>query len=368
MRHERRKLWSDRWAKRLVLCRMCVAWCTLGCLAAADVRARADQETADDSRDIEAPANVFPAHIRTAVLRALPPLQKSLVVYAEKRDCFSCHNQAVPLAALRVARSRGLAIDEDAFDGAVALTLVDLESVLDHYRQGRGQPGGATRAAYALWALETGDQQPDETTAAVTGFLLKHDRNGDHWTTSAQRVPMEASHFTTTAMTLRALRLYGTSGQAEAVKRRVDQARTWLARAKPVDTEDRVFRLWGLKYAAASAQEISAATQQLLATQRADGGWGQIDELASDAYATGSALVALHEAGGLRTDDLNYRRGLAFLVHSQKADGTWFVASRSKPSQPYFESGVPYRKYQFIAVAASGWATAALALALPPGP
>src|SRR5262249_26962915 len=106
----------------------------------------------------------------------------------------------------------------------------------------------------------------------------------------------------------------------------------------------------------------------LLATQRGDGGWGQIDSLASDSYATGSALVALHEAGDLLTNDPAYRRGGAFLVHTQKADGTWFVSSRSKPFQLYFASGFPYGKDQFIAVAASGWAAAALALALPPVP
>ena len=152
------------------------------------------------------------------------------------------------------------------------------------------------------------------------------------------------------------------------MKDRVGQARSWLAKSKPADTEDRVFRLWGLKYAAASPEEIEAAAKELLATQRGDGGWAQIDELASDSYATGSALVALHEAGGLATDDPAYRRGVAFLVRTQKDDGTWFVASRSQPFQLYFESGFPYGKDQFIAVAASGWAAAALALALPPGP
>ena len=149
------------------------------------------------------------------------------------------------------------------------------------------------------------------------------------------------------------------------MKNRVKEARSWLAKTKAGDTEDRVFRLWGMKYAGASPDEIKPAAKELLATQRGDGGWAQIDGRASDAYATGSALVALHQAGGLATADQAYRRGLAFLVHSQKDDGSWFVASRSQPFQPYFESGFPYGKNQFIAVAASGWATAALALALP---
>jgi hypothetical protein len=39
------------------------------------------------------------------------------------------------------------------------------------------------------------------------------------------------------------------------------------------------------------------------------------------------------------------------------------VKSRSKPFQPYYESGFPHAKDQFISIAASGWATAALAVA-----
>ena len=72
---------------------------------------------------------------------------------------------------------------------------------------------------------------------------------------------------------------------------------------------------------------------------------------------------ALHTAGGLRTDHPAYRDGLALLVKSQEPDGSWLVRSRSNPFQPYYESGFPHGKNQFISVAASGWATTALVLA-----
>jgi squalene cyclase len=255
----------------------------------------------------------------------LAPLQKSLIVYGEKRDCFSCHNQAVPLVALNIARSRGLAIDVDALEGAIELTLADLESALESYRKGQGQPGGTTRAAYALLALENGNHEPDETTETVAGFLLKADSGHDHWTTSARRVPMEASHFTTTALTLRGLRTYAPKKRADIVNDRAGMARAWLTKSTPIDTEDRVFRLWGLKYAGASPAELRAAVEDLLATQRGDGGWAQTSKLTSDAYATGSALVALHQAGGISTSDPAYRRAVAYLLSTQKADGTWFV-------------------------------------------
>jgi len=58
-----------------------------------------------------------------------------------------------------------------------------------------------------------------------------------------------------------------------------------------------------------------------------------------------------------------YRAGLAFLLKTQRADGSWFVRSRSRPFQPYYESGFPYEHDQFISATASGWATAALAAA-----
>ena len=52
-------------------------------------------------------------------------------------------------------------------------------------------------------------------------------------------------------------------------------------------------------------------------------------------------------------------------MSTQQSDGSWHVKSRSDPFQTYFESGYPHGKDQFISIAAAGWATTALALALP---
>src|SRR5262249_37442238 len=109
-----------------------------------------------------------------------------------------------------------------------------------------------------------------------------------------------------------------------------------------------------------------SAAEELSRSQHDDGGWAQTDEMVSDAYATGTALFALHRAGGLSVDDPAYRRGVAFLVRSQLDDGSRLVLLRSRPVQTYFESGTPHGKDQFISMAATSWATAALCLALPP--
>jgi hypothetical protein len=347
-----------------------------------------------------------PESIRAAIGRGLPLLlNASAQEYPKHRDCFSCHNQAVPAVALSLARQRGFAVDAQMLRTIAEHTEADLNGAIDDYRKGQGQPGGVIRAGYALWAVETIGWPADETTAAVVHYLTEALGQHDHWSTQSKRAPSESSNFTATALALRGLQAFtvpipretsddrkpSQSTSKPQVNRAVGwRARTlgWLQRAQPKETEDRVFRLWGLKHAGASPDDLDAAVTDLLKTQRPDGGWSQLIEpadaaktndgkglavagrtpapaLTSDAYATGSALVVLHLAGAVRTDHPAYHHGLNFLIRSQREDGSWYVKSRSHPFQTYFESGFPHGPDQFISAAATGWAVAALALACP---
>jgi hypothetical protein len=56
-------------------------------------------------------------------------------------------------------------------------------------------------------------------------------------------------------------------------------------------------------------------------------------------------------------------RAIGYLLSTQRADGSWYVRSRSPKFQPYFDGGFPYEHDQWISAMATGWATAALALA-----
>ena len=99
--------------------------------------------------------------------------------------------------------------------------------------------------------------------------------------------------------------------------------------------------------------------------QRPDGGWSQLPSLESDPYATGLTLWALGSANRLPTTDPAYQRGVAYLVRTQQDDGSWHVASRSFPFQPYFESGFPHGHDQWISAMGTGYAAAALMRSLP---
>ena len=108
---------------------------------------------------------------------------------------------------------------------------------------------------------------------------------------------------------------------------------------------------------------MTAQAKRILAIQRADGGWAQLPTMASDAYATGQALYAL-QAGGISPQSDAFRKGAAYLLRTQLEDGTWLVRSRAFGFQPYFETGFPHGRDQFISAAATSWAAIALAFTL----
>lgn len=314
-----------------------------------------------------ADASPTPAELRAAVEKSLPLLTAGARGSMEKRErCFTCHNQGLPILALGTAQSRGFKIDAAELAKQVRFTADFLDNNRTNYLAGKGQGGQADTAGYALWALENGGWKPDATTAAVTEYLLQWQRDLIHWRPQSRRPPTEQSLFTSTYVALRGLRTFGTAEQRERIAQRTEQVRAWLSKTPALDTEDRVFRLRALHVADAPQAERSQAAKELLAAQQPDGGWQQLSDMGTDAYATATALVALHQAGDLATTAAHYQKGLRYLLDKQLPDGSWLVTSRSKPIQSYYESGYPHGTNQFISISAAGWATTALTLALPP--
>jgi mono/diheme cytochrome c family protein len=321
----------------------------------------------------EEPA-ISPDELRAAINKSLPLLTKAAVGHREERkQCFACHQQGVPIFALTAAKARGFAIDEAELKTQLEFIAGFLSKNQKQYLEGKGTGGQADTAGYALTTLAAGQWQPDEDTAAVAEYLLLRHADRDHWGSSGNRPPTEDSSLTTTYVAVRGLAEFASPEQKERAGKRVEQAREWFLGAKTKDNEDRVFRLLGLQQTNAPEDDIAAAAKELLAKQRDDGGWAQLDSFdsengepeaatKSDAYATGTALVALHQAGGLPTSNAAYQRGLSYLLKTQHEDGSWHVVSRSKPFQAYYESGFPHGNDQFISCAASGWATWALVL------
>ena len=306
------------------------------------------------------------AAIRNSISRSIPLLERGAKGSLEQRkQCFNCHNQGLPVMALKLAQSRGFEVDEDHLRQQMDFTANFLARNRERYLEGRGQGGQVDTAGYALWMLERTGWASDATTYAVTEFFLLRQRELDYWRPDADRPPSEQSLFTSTFVAARGLKAFGTTEQSDRIQARLNQIKSWAVRTPATSTEDHVFRLRLLSLTDFGSDAQQESLKQLLQLQRADGGWGQLPEMPSDAYATATALVALQDAGKLPVDDSQYQMGIRFLISLQQPDGSWHVVSRATPIQSHFESGYPHGKDQFISIAAASWSTMALTLALP---
>ena len=316
-----------------------------------------------------------PAEVRAAIEQALPVLQNGARTFRERSEgrCIACHHQGPLQLAVALARERGFRVDED-------LERAELDRIRgfyarrqELYRRALTEPAAARRAdAFGNFAVHAGywltgyaaeGGPPDDATAVAAAFLASRQEADGHWDfTDTARAPLQAGDFTTTALAVRVLQVYGPKDRAAEIAGRVERARGWLRRSEPRTTDDLVYRLYGLAWTGAAKEEVRAAAERLAAAQRADGGWAQQQNMPTDAYATGLALVALHRSGGLETASEAYRRGVGYLMRTRGADGTWFVRTRAIPSNPYFDSGFPHGRSQFISYAATCHAVIALAL------
>jgi N-acyl-D-amino-acid deacylase len=301
------------------------------------------------------------AIVKASVEKAIALLQRSGTQFARVSGCYSCHHQSLPMMAVALARTRGIQVDEAVTHAQAERTMAVLKSVHQQALDNRDRiPDAPIAVSYGLLGLAAQGYAPDAVTDALTRVIAAwQSDNGAFSPLPPVRPPLEASTFTATALSVRALQVYG-SHQDE----RVARARDWLSTATPRTNEDRAMRLLGLAWAKAPADAIRTSANALLAGQQPDGGWAQLPSLETDAYATGQALVAL-QAAGHPTSSAAYQRGVAFLLRTQFADGSWLVRSRTFPLQPMRDSGFPHGRDQWISAAGTSWATMALSLALP---
>jgi ankyrin repeat protein len=301
-----------------------------------------------------------------AVARTLPLLQQNDVTFLKKSGCVSCHNNTLTAMTVAAARGQKLPVDEAIAQSQTAKIGAYLDDWRERVLQGEGIPGDADTIGYILVGLAAQNYPATPATDAMVRFLKRVQLPNGQWMSLAHRPPIESSAIEVTATAMKAMQAYAPAADRAAYDARVRDAATWLAAAEPASTEDRAFQLLGLRWSSAQKALIDRAATALVAEQRADGGWAQIPTLGSDAYATGQALVALRQSGALPATDPAYQKGVAYLLQTQLADGSWHVRTRALPIQPHFESGFPHGRDQFISAAATNWATMALAFAAKP--
>ena len=317
----------------------------------------------------DAPKEATAPPVRKAVERGLAFLQADAAKWRKEHQCSTCHHGAMTVWALAEAKGQGYDVPADGLADAAKWTRDRLLERIDLPRDER--PGWRmvnTPALYlSLMALNVPKQDAvsADDLKRIAGHLLRHQEADGSWAWSSapsknRPPPVFESDEVATLLGSLALhpRLPTTASKEKSdVRDSYERAAAWLAKATPTDTTQAVAMRLLVK--ARTAGKVAAAdVGQLLGRQNKDGGWSQVKGIASDAFATGQALYVLN-LSGVTNDRPEVQRGVAFLVTTQKDDGSWAMTPRSHPDTTPMTNTVP------ITYFGSAWGTIGLVRSSP---
>lgn len=303
--------------------------------------------------------DVVPTYDRDQVSRAaangIELLRQSTDRYPTHRDCFSCHHQSLPLAALRihasrkVDRSRESSLDREKVDWGedqnrieriLDLTRTSLRRQIDALHPGEELDGRGLTLGYALWTLELGRDEDVALKSDLLRLALDSQHENGSWRIHSHRPPAASSELMATALVCAGLEtnqqrlpdesvvldalcrarwwvwnqsipettenMVGILG-CERVLERLDRSRhndhpskqrsmisPWDSWTETHLSRDQLETLADRRKDHGSAQLMQA----LWNAQNPDGGWGQTFGEDSDSYATGLSLNAILDDSG----------------------------------------------------------------------
>jgi hypothetical protein len=300
-----------------------------------------------------------PDVIAAAIDRGLDFLTRDALAWKKEHNCASCHHASLVVWSLLEAKQRSHAVDEPVL---AELTKWMAES--GDGKTGVPRPAGIpkalnTKAVYYALALAA---DPKRDTASQEGLkrmleTVKSDQleNGSWAAWPETRPPFFGdSDESMTALALLTVLPAAASGDAAATTVR-DKGVRWLTETKTDDDpQSLALRLILWRRLGRPAEEIAPLIRRITERQNSDGGWFQAAGMASDGWATGQALYALADAG-VKPSEPAIERGRAFLIQTQREDGSWPMTSRpTKPGGAGSNSLIP------ITGGGSAWAVLGL--------
>lgn len=317
--------------------------------------------------------------VQQTVERAIGYMQTESAAWLNTRGCAACHHVPLVLWSLSEAERQGYAIDKKFVSDTAESLLGSKDKLLaskifpnpadppDPRPQGRGLNMGLPFLAVAARSLPSLEEGQKQSLKLIAEEIVKKQQPDSSWEFFAtlRRPPINESQTTDAAWIIMALAGETGPDAPEAHRAALAKAIAWLDAAKPSDLhQDKVMKVLMGARSGKPRETIQTTIDELLALQRADGGWSQtVPEPKSDAFATGQTLYVLSLAG-YTAERPEIKRAIDFLVATQSPDGSWPMISRSTPD------GSPGSSTLLtpITCAASSWATLGLAKLAPKEP
>jgi hypothetical protein len=285
------------------------------------------------------------ADVGVTIERGLGFLVKDALAWKAEHNCTSCHHAALVVWSMREAKLHGHSVDEPVL---AELTKWVAES--GDGKTGVPRPAGIpkalnTKAVYFALGLQADPQPDDVVQAGLKLFIntVKGDQleNGS-WAAWPETRPPFFGNSDESMTALATLALLPAATADDAAKAARDKGVRWLAETKSDDDPQSIaMRLVLWRRLGRPAEESEPLLRRIKERQNNDGGWSQTKEMASDGWATGQALYALTHAG-IKADEPVIARAQAFLIKTQREDGSWPMTSRpTKPGDEGCKSLIP---------------------------
>jgi N-acyl-D-amino-acid deacylase len=218
-------------------------------------------------------AEIDQARVRTAVEKGVAKALEGGPSFVKVSGCISCHNNTLPVMAASLAHSRGAAVDQKAEEQQ----MKTIAAVVSGFREplleaSYAVPDTQVSIPYVLLAYHAERAPADDLNAAAIHAIASRQLRDGSWPSYINRAPIENGDIQATALSVRAMQIYGMPGRSAEWNRRIGNARDWLVTATAKTTEDKAMLVSGLHWCGASEEQIARAARNLLNDQRPDGG------------------------------------------------------------------------------------------------
>lgn len=316
------------------------------------------------------PASALIAEQGPAVVeRAIRFLVDDAAKWRSTRGCSTCHHGVMSVWALTEAKTRGYAVPAEDLS-QIAKWTKDL--FVPQFSKPRDPRWGYNFVSLpGIYLAVMSHSLPvlsrDEMHRMAI-HLARHQEDDGVWAVPPHNPntspPTWESPETIALLALLAWEPYFPANPQTIAANRAARERAieWLDKTKPTETNQALsLRLLLDIRSGIPVNQLQSKIDSLLKRQNADGGWSQLPELPSDAYATGQTLWILSNAG-LNSDHASISRGLAFLISTQQDNGAWPMTPRTLPKAD------PARPRNPVPITYFGtaWATLALVRYVPP--
>jgi hypothetical protein len=291
---------------------------------------------------------------RHAAQRGIDWLQPAAIQWQKDHGCFGCHIQSQAIMGLAVAQKNGYIVSDRILKELNEFTESQQKPDGTFVREDTGEPSTPFAAmGFAYWDDLKGVTRNPRLLKAADWLLTRQRPAGDvpyrDWLSCGVRTVEQGSMMTTVNSLVAFERAFVETHDAR-YRTAADHARSWIASAEPVTTQDKVFKILALARFDRGEPMIERIVEQLIVEQHPSGGWREcLDPSTKEAnpFSTGQVLYAFKQAS-VSISSSPFVNGVKYLLAAQNADGSWPADARA-----FHTGGSPH--------AASMWAIIGLA-------